>query len=185
MVATPLAAQEVVFHYTSTASKNCKVLDGARKDGDWIVLGCPGLAGNMVLISEDDLRTTVSIGKNRAAAAMEPAAKQGFPSFNSTYDTMEWRSAKGGPPFATIQRWRLNDPENLAKTGRPEPFGLMVVTRLGVGAVCHVAYVDVRANKDANVLARQAADQHARTFDCKNPPLIIGQRGRAIELAGR
>ena len=55
----PASAQEIVSSYTSTATRSCKVLDGARHDGDWIVLSCPGLAGNIVLVSEDDLRTTV------------------------------------------------------------------------------------------------------------------------------
>jgi hypothetical protein len=35
------------------------------------------------------------------------------------------------------------------------------------------------------VLARQAADANARTFDCKDKAAIVGQRGRGIELAGR
>ena len=59
----------------------------------------------------------------------------------------------------------------------------MVVTRLA--PACHVAYIDVRANAEPNVLARQTADTHARGFDCKDKPLVIGNRGRAIELAGR
>ena len=36
---------------------------------------------------------------------------------------------------------------------------------------------------NANGLARQAADRHARTFDCNNHPLVIGTSGRAIELS--
>ena len=39
------------------------------------------------------------------------------------------------------------------------------------------------ANANANELARKAADEHARTFDCNNQPIVIGNRGRAIELA--
>lgn len=31
----------------------------------------------------------------------------------------------------------------------------------------------------------KAADEHARAFDCKNPPMIIGKPDRAIELAKR
>jgi hypothetical protein len=41
-----------------------------------------------------------------------------------------------------------------------------VVTRLGPGGVCHVGYVNARANPDANELARELADEKARTFKC-------------------
>jgi hypothetical protein len=181
--ATALSAQEVVFRYTSTATDNCKVLDGAQFDGDGIVLGCPGLAGNIVLVTEGDLRTTVSIGRDRAAAEQEPAARQGFAPFNRVHDTVEWRSLKGGAPFAIIQRWFISDNNALDRNGRPTPVPMLVVTRLA--PACHVAYVDVRANPEPNMLARQAADRHARGFSCKDKPLIVGKRGRAIELAGR
>ena len=70
------------------------------------------------------------------------------------------------------------------KDGRPTDKGLMVVTRLPPGPVCHVAYVDVRANPNPNELARKAADEIARDFKCgKDEVKIAGQRGRAIELA--
>ena len=54
----------------------------------------------------------------------------------------------------------------------------LVVTRLGPGGVCHVGYVDARANPDANELARKIADQHARTFRCgKDKRVILGKVG--------
>lgn len=50
--------------------------------------------------------------------------------------------------------------------------------------MCHVAYNDVQANPDANALARQAADEGARSFRCgKDEVKLIGERGRAVELA--
>ena len=64
--------------------------------------------------------------------------------------------------------------------------GGRVVTRLPPGAVCHVAYVDVKANPNANELARKAADENARDFKCgKDKTRIIGERGRAAELASQ
>jgi hypothetical protein len=45
------------------------------------------------------------------------------------------------------------------KDGRPKDKAMLAVTRLPPGAVCHVAYVDVAANSNANELARQAADE--------------------------
>ena len=79
---------------------------------------CPGKAGLVVLISEDDLRETVSVGRNRAAAAKEPAAQAWFGPFNSTTNTVEWR-AVDGKPFAIIQRWHIADNSDQDKDGRP------------------------------------------------------------------
>ncbi len=46
-------------------------------------------------------------------------------------------------------------------------------------------YMDVAANRDANSLARQAADESARSFTCdKDKVRIVGARGHAVELAG-
>lgn len=107
----------------------------------------------------------VSFGRN---AADEHAASETFPRFNSAYKgTIEWRieTKPGGKPrpFATILRWnvKLEDDER-DTTGR-----VLVVTRLGPGGVCHVGYVDARANPNANELAQQLADQRARTFKCE------------------
>jgi len=49
-----------------------------------------------------------------------------------------------------------------------------------------VAYIDVKANREPNALARAAADETARNFNCaKDKVRIVGERGRAIELAGQ
>ena len=139
----------------------------------------------MVLINEGDLRETVSVGTSRAAAEREPAARAGFGPFNSTTNTIEWRMADG-KPFAIIQRWQLADIDDEDKRGRPTTKSMLVVTRLPPGAVCHVAYVDVKANPNVNELARKAADDFARDFNCgKDAVKVIGERGRAVELAKR
>jgi hypothetical protein len=115
----------------------------------------------------------VSFGRN---AAREPAAGETFPGFNSAYKgTIEWRIATppGGKPrpFATILRWsvqRENDEHD--SSGQ-----VLVVTRLGPGGVCHVGYVDGRANPDANALAQRLADEKARGFRCgTDRPTIAG-----------
>jgi hypothetical protein len=43
----------------------------------------------MVVISEDDLRESVSVGRTRAAAGKEPAAEASFGPFNSATKTVE------------------------------------------------------------------------------------------------
>jgi hypothetical protein len=90
----------------------------------------------------------------------------------------------GSEPFAIIQRWRLADKGETGTDGRPVDKPMLVVTRLPPGAVCHVAYVDVAANPNADELARKAADELARNFKCGTDQVkVIGTSGRAVELA--
>ena len=173
------SAQSVGSSYTSTAAKHCRV---TRTGEDSSVSVCPGKARLIVLVTEDDLRQTVSVGRNRKTADDEPAASASFEPFNSTASTVEWRTI-AGKPFAIIQRWLIADNNAPDKDGRPTDKDLLVVTRLPHGAVCHVAYVDVAANPDPNELARKAADEIARDFKCgKDEVQFVGSRGRAAEL---
>ena len=176
-------AQSFGSSYTSTAPKNCRRIGKPSELDGGTTRVCPGKAGLVVLIAEDDLRETVSVGRNHTLAAREPAAQLWFHPFNSTEHTVEWR-AEGTGPFALIQRWHIADGADLDKQGRPTTKAMLAVTRLPPGPVCHVAYVDVKANANANELARQAADRYARGFTCgKDEVKVIGASGRAIELA--
>ncbi|MBH5388638.1 hypothetical protein [Bradyrhizobium diversitatis] len=176
-------AQSVGSSYTSTAPKDCRQV-GKPSDLDGSTTRvCPGKDGLVVLIAEDDLRETVSVGRNRKQAAEEPAADVWFAPFNSSESTVEWRTA-GEKPFAIIQRWHIADNADPDRQGRPKTKAMLVVTRLPPGPVCHVAYVDGIANPTANELARKAADDFARGFTCgKDKVKIIGTSGRAVELA--
>ncbi|MDP2331364.1 MAG: hypothetical protein Q8M19_11815 [Reyranella sp.] len=176
-------AQTFSSSYSSVAPRDCRVAGAGNGVDDSTIRVCPGKAGLVVIISEDDLRETVSVGRNRAAAAREPAAQSSFGPFNSTTHTVEWR-ALDRKPFAIIQRWHIADNADEDKDGRPIAKPLLAVKRLPPGAVCHVAYVDVKANPDANELARKAADEMARGFKCgKDEVKVIGESGRAVELA--
>jgi hypothetical protein len=176
-------AQSLGSTYTSAAPKDCRQIGKPSELDGSTRRVCPGKAGLVVLISEDDLREIVSVGHNRKAAAEEPAAQVWFGPFNSSETTIEWRAA-GARPFAIIQRWHIADSGDPDKQGRPNTKAMLVVTRLPPGPVCHVAYVDAIANPNANELARKAADDFARGFACgKDEVKIIGTRGRAVELA--
>lgn len=178
-------AQTFGSSYTSTAPKDCRVSTAGNGADDSTIRVCPGKAGLVVLVSEDDLRETVSVGRSRAAAAREPAAQAWFGPFNSTSKTVEWRTING-KPFAIIQRWHIADNADEDKDGRPIAKPLLVVTRLPPGKVCHVAYIDAAANPDADEIARKAADEVARGFRCgKDDVKTIGANGRAVELATR
>jgi hypothetical protein len=178
-------AQTISSVYTSTAPKDCRVRSAGNGVDDSTIRVCPGKAGLVLLISEDDLRETVSVGRNRTLAAGEPAAQTWFGPLNSTTTTVEWRMPDG-KPFAIIQRWHIADNSDLDKNDRPRDKAMLAVTRLPPGAVCHVAYIDVAANPKANELARKAADEIARGFKCgSNEVKIVGERGSAVGLAKR
>lgn len=180
---SPANAQTFSSSYTSTAPKDCRTI-GKPENGSTTQL-CPGKSGLVVVISEDDLRQTVSVGPDRAAAAKEPAAETWFAPFNSTAPTLEWR-AVDGRPFAIIQRWLIADNNDPDKAGSPISKPMLAVTRLPPGPVCHVAYIDGQANRNANELARQAADEFARDFKCgKDEVKVIGEKGAAVSLAKR
>jgi hypothetical protein len=165
-------AQTIGSVYTSTAPKDCEVKSAENGVDDSTIRVCPGKAGLVVLVSEEDLRETVSVGRNRKAAEEEPAAKTWFGPFNWSTETLEWR--------------HIDDFSDEDKNGRPKAKPMLAVTRLPPGAVCHVAYVDVAANPNANELARKAADELARGFDCgKDKVKVVGESGRAVELAVR
>jgi hypothetical protein len=178
---SPASAQTFSSSYTSSAEKDCRTI-GKPKDVSTKQV-CPGKSGLVVLISEDDLRQTVSVGPDHVAAAKEPAAETWFAPFNSTGQTVEWR-AVDGKPFAIIQRWLIADNNDTDKAGSPISKPMLAVTRLPPGAVCHVAYIDGQANRNANELARQAADEFARDFKCgKDEVKVIGEKGAAVGLA--
>jgi len=178
--AAPAAAQTVDFVYTRFDAKTCKHRKGTAPEdyGSWL---CPGYGKISVRLSAGDQRMRVTYGNWKD----DLAASQTFPGFSNAYEgTVEWRiekDANGKPrPFATILRWNLTTAADVEKaTGPIESSGrVLVVTRLGPGGVCHVGYVDARANPDANALARKIADENARSFKCgKDNRIVLGKPG--------
>ncbi len=183
---TPAAAQTVTRVYTQFDSDKCKHTPGQEVEdyGSW---RCPGHASIDVRLSAGDQRMFVTYGRN---GFRELAAEQTFPGFNNVYSgTVEWRieTLPNGKtrPFATILRWNVREAHqegNVHSSGR-----VLVVTRLGPGGVCHVGYVDARANAaDANELAVKIADERARGFKCgKDKPVVLGKVSSGISMPGR
>jgi hypothetical protein len=137
-----------------------------------------------ILVSAGDQRTTMSFGPD---ARNELAAEQTLPAFNDVdRGPIEWRverDAKGNArPFAAIVRWHTSvlDDDAPIQGGRPKMIEgrVLVVISLARGNVCHVGYVDARANPDADTLARRIADERARAFRCgTDKPVILGKTG--------
>jgi hypothetical protein len=165
-------AQATEYVYTKVDLKACKHTGGkaAEDYGVWV---CPGYAGISVRISAGDQRVFVSYGPK---AKGELANRETLLSFNGEGSTIEWRiDPETKKPFAAIMRWSTTVSDDKGDITRGQ---VLVVTRLGTGNVCHVAYVDGRANPDANELARKAADERARTFKCGvEAPDSVGKTG--------
>lgn len=169
LAASPAEAAGATSAYTTIDLDRCAVLERDEEFGS-MVWRCPGHAGIDVWVADDDARMLVSFGPD---AERQPAAEQTLPPFNTIGNTLEWRIGPDGRPFATILRWHTSLDDG--SSGQ-----VLVVTRLATGGVCHVAYVDALANRDANVLARQAADTMAPGYDCAREPQIVGKRGRGL-----
>ncbi|PVB61192.1 hypothetical protein [Labrenzia sp. 011] len=164
------AAAGLASDYTRIRLESCAQVAAADSEegtfgGAW---QCAGYGGHPVYVAEGDLRMFVSFG---AVAAEEPAAGQTLPNFNTINETLEWR-LRDGVPFATILRW-FPSLDGGGSTG-----SVLIVTQLlPGGGTCQIARIDAQANSNANVLARQAADTMAGTFDCSNQPAVIGNPG--------
>ncbi|MCR6635436.1 hypothetical protein [Devosia sp.] len=166
--ATPAFAQSgFTSAYTDLDIAQCLVLEADDFGASW---ACPGYKGFPVMVEEGDLRFSISYGFDPEANS---AGFQTLPPFNNLGAKLEWRlsNAKGYFfPVATIVRYHTADPETGENKGQ-----VLVVTQIAEGNSCHIAYVDALANKDANELARAAADK-AGKFDCANDePEVIGE----------
>src|SRR5215472_2537998 len=93
MVAACANAQTIGSQYSSTAPKHCRMIGKPSELDGSTTRFCPGKAGFSVLVAEDDLRETVSVGRTRELAENEPAAQVWFEPFNSSLTTVEWRMA--------------------------------------------------------------------------------------------
>jgi hypothetical protein len=170
----PVAGHAAESTHTELNLAACRHSQG-RADEDYGRWRCPGFAGVAVVVTAGDQRSQVSYGRRAAA---EPAARQTLAAFNGLGNRIEWRfdrAAHGAAaPFATILRWTTT----VAAGDAQERGEVLVVTRLPPGPVCHVGYVDARANPDAETLARTIADAQANRFRCgTDKPVILGKTG--------
>ncbi len=119
---------------------------------------------------EGDLRQSVGFGAEKQF--------QSFGQFNRMNTTIEWRSS-GGYPYAAIVRFFI---DHSGVGGRSQEGQVLVVHRVAKTVndqTCVVGLVDARANRNANLLARQVADTIAKSFNCgADRPKYHGARGR-------
>ena len=148
--------------YTDLDLDACLVLDADDFGASW---SCPGYKGYPLMVTEGDLRFSLVYGFGAKAAD-----GQTLPPFNRLGEKLEWRLSNElgrWMPIATIVRYHTADPETGEDKGQ-----VLVVTQLVEGNSCHIAYIDALANKNANELAREAADK-AGEFDCAGDEVEI------------
>ncbi|MCF6321968.1 MAG: hypothetical protein L3J32_09400 [Rhizobiaceae bacterium] len=168
---------------TINFDRDCKVIDEYELGVSAKCKGYtePGMPAEMewpVYFSEGDLRQMVRFGRTTE----KTDRWESFGQFNSIGRTIEWR-LKGSKPVAAVLRWYI-ERENPA-TGEYDKKSegqVLVISTVADSDnpdnACVVGYVDARANKDANILARLVADTIAPTFECDvDKPLFHGVRG--------
>ena len=137
---------------------------------------CEGYKGYPVHFSEGDLRQMVRFGH----IAKLQDQWESFGQFNRVNDTIEWR-LKNKKPYAAILRWFIENSSQDGDYSKELEGQVLVVSTVADHArpvSCVVGYVDARANKNANALARELADEKAPGFECgKEKPAFHGERG--------
>lgn len=145
-----------VSAYTDIDLDQCLVLDADDFVSQW---SCPGYKGYPLKVIQADLRFALQFGFN---LDQEPR-RQTLPPFNTLGSKLEWRLSNDSGrwlPIATIARYETATKANGTPDGE-----VLVVTQIKPGQSCHIAYIDAKANPDADTMARTAADK-AGSFDC-------------------
>lgn len=170
----PIAA--MAQDYTSAYTKlnfdqHCKIIEEYEAG---IEAKCSGYTqpGNSpdqewpVYFSEGDLRQMVRFGH-----ALPKAERwESFGEFNQIGKTVEWR-LNNTQPVAAILRWHIENTNPQTGMQDEQHRGQVLVISTVAGShrpdhACVVGYVDARANKNANALARNIADFLAAQFRC-------------------
>lgn len=150
------AQAAVISAYTDLDLDQCLVLDADDFVSQW---SCPGYKGYPLKVIQTELRFALQFGFN---LDQEPK-RQTLPPFNTLGPKLEWRLSNDSGrwlPIATIARYETATKAN----GTPDG-AVLVVTQIKPGQSCHIAYIDAKANADAETLARAAADK-AGSFEC-------------------
>ena len=179
-------------NYTSAYTKldfdrHCKIFNKHElgidaKCSGYVQPGKPKSQEWPVYFSEGDLRQMVRFGH----AQKEARQWESFGEFNQIGQTIEWR-LWDGKPVAAILRWFIENtnPDTGIQDKKHQGQVLVVSTVADVDNrdnACVAGYVDARANKNANKLARQISDSLAPDFVCGiDKPKFHGARGK---LAG-
>jgi hypothetical protein len=167
----PAKAESV---YTSpNLDTDCTLLEKSDDDGgSW---KCKGYKDYSVWFSEGDARQSIFFG--HLGEWYKQTAWESFGPFNHYGGTVEWL-IEDGRPYAAISRFFIqNFEEDIAKN-EGQTLVISKVGQPGVGEACVTAYVDARANKEPNALAREVAAKVVKGFKCRiDEPVYHGAEG--------
>jgi hypothetical protein len=175
LLASAAQGQTPQSRYTELVGGRCRFVSIDRQTNEDEVKRCPGHGGAEVetLASHTRLHVSFRFSAKQAAKDVVVAWSAG--------KQVEWRGLKankGFEPYAAILRLLMKDPES----DKPEPDGqVLAVMRFDPreAEACAMAFVDARANKDPNALARSAADRLGPEFDCRSDkPSVVGEATR-------
>lgn len=135
-----------------------------------------------VYFTEGDIRQFVSFGSVSDSNPFSNTLVGGFAEWNSVNTTIEWR-LDNGQPFATILRWFIDninpDTGSADKEYRGNVLVITTVGQINNTQNCVIGYVDARANKNANMIARKIADKYGENFVCGvDDARFFGKRGK-------
>jgi hypothetical protein len=172
----PAAAAET--RYTELVGGRCRFVSEDKETHEDALKRCPGHGGAELETFASHTRVSLSVRFSPRQRAEDVVA--GW----SLGRRAEWRGAvtnKGFEPYAAIVR--VIYMEDAKPAGQ-----ILAVLRIDAreAEACAAAYVDARANKDANKLARDAADRIAPTFLCdSDKPTVVGAATRWTSAALR
>lgn len=172
------AASSNTSAYTTYDLKTCEQDSPAQPTANPDFAGsklCKGFNG------EPQYQITWSADEGSEYVAFGPhgdLACSGQTSLGQNYEaknTVEWRLQKGAP-IATIQRWKFTGKTNFANKSK----SWLIVTKLAKTNSCHIGYIEA-AIPEANLKARNLADDKASQFDClKDTATILSVPGTDV-----
>jgi hypothetical protein len=166
------AASDNVSVYGKYDDSQCEDIPEppAKFQGDH-VQRCKTTAGIDVVLREEKERSSHSYGPNYyvgygPSGIRQIALTQTVEFSESVNGVVEFRMKKGAKqPFAAIQRvfTKLYEPHREDEISEGQ---VLVVTKIEGDEACHMAYIDVGGQPNANEIARNAADSMAESFKC-------------------
>lgn len=160
--ALPAEAPQSV--YTNLDEDTCRTLTEGEIEGRYETVGiCEGVGDWTLYRRADDHGEWSAYSESSDIPVLEYGGYIG--NFGSFHNVVEWRLDSSGKPFATIHRYYSMETDTSGEMTRTS---VLIVTALNPGAdpeSCHVGYIR-GSIPNANVLARDLADNTAREYDC-------------------
>ena len=166
------AAMTSVYTDLETASGDapgCETLAASDPDegGEWASVRCPGPGGVWAHIEYADARDAIRVGEDGTGTPF-------LSDFTSFGPKIEWRLTDGAPT-AMIVRMHVG-----GSADRQAQWLTVHKVDAATGKGCLFGVIDARANRNANRMARDLADQSA-SWACPDITRIVGKRGDALK----